>query len=101
MADLSDLVGELGSAAHDYATRGWRAEVKTNLGPPITVYNAAGGRSLLDLLGVKATLVIRENSSGRVLAAYGDPPPTNPVLVGVLAVSVALGIAAAVVAVRR
>lgn len=61
------------------------AEVKTNLGPAVTVYSGGGGFSLADALGIKAAIVIRKD--GEPIASYGVPPATEPVLVVLLAVT--------------
>lgn len=84
----NSLQNLLSSAAGNYlASSGLRAEIKTNLGPPVTIYNATpSGFSIADALGIQAALVVRD-ANGNVLASYGDPPATDPVLVSALALA--------------
>lgn len=79
--------------------RGLKVVAKTSVTPAITLYDARStGPSLLDTLGIKAHVSVTD-ASGAVLAEYGDPAPTELLLVaiyGAAAVMVALAISALV-----
>lgn len=84
---LRDFVGELGDIAGQALTGGGvRVAVKTNLGPEFEVGEGAG---LTRALGIRAAVIVRDRR-GRLLFTHGDPPPTNPLLVAVLAAAIAL-----------
>lgn len=98
---LDRIADTLRSAAGDYLASGAvRLEVKTNLGPPITLYDGGDSQSLAGALGVKAALVVRR-SDGSVIASYGEPPATDPVLIATWAVALAAIGALLVLVIRR
>jgi hypothetical protein len=84
------LDGLLGVAS-DYVGDGVSIGVKTNYGPEIPVATAAlgssststggesgGGGLLATLFGVKAAVIVR-NQSGEVISTFGEVPKTDPV----------------------
>lgn len=88
MTDWRDQLGEL--AGELLESGGVQVWVKTNLGPPWRVSGGEGG-GLAELLGLKAAVLVTDRS-GRRLASYGTPPPTEPLKVALLvAVAGALG----------
>lgn len=96
MARLADTLQAL--AGEYLASGAVTAEVKTNLGPAVTVYSGAGGFSLTDALGIQAAIVIRKD--GEPIATYGEPPATNVVLAVAYAAALVI-VAAAVVKLIR
>lgn len=81
---------DLGTA---YAGDNVRAYIKTNLGPPIPIYTGASGDGggLLDLLGIKAGLIVTDGQ-GRTLATYGEPAETDPVRAAVLLLALGVSV---------
>lgn len=87
--------------AGDYVRSGGVSiAVKTNYGPEVKLASSSiapsgapggggGGGGVLDLLGVRAAVVVRDRD-GKRLASYGDYPPTEPLRVLGLVVVVAL-----------
>lgn len=97
MAKVVDTLLELAGA---YATSGAiTAELKTNLGPPITIYSGSGGPGILDALGIKAAVIVKRD--GQTIATTGDAPATEPLVIAALALLAALVVALLIVAVRR
>lgn len=82
---LESLGSQLGALAGDIVRSGGvRVYVKTNLGPEVAVTGTGNAqRGLLDLLGLKAAVVVRDRD-GRRIAGYGDPPATDPFRVALL-----------------
>ena len=84
------IAEEVIDLAGDYVRGGGlRVSVKTNLGPELPVYNGGSSGGLIDLLGIKAGVIVRGKDGG-VIASYGDPPPTEPIKVVLLALVVGL-----------
>ncbi len=61
-----------------------RLSIKTNLGPELPVYDGDSAGGLVGLLGIKAGVIVRAKD-GSVITTYGDPPPTDPIKVALLA----------------
>ena len=96
MSSVRDVVLELAGA---YASSGAiTAELKTNLGPAVTIY-AGGGPGLLDRLGIKAAVVVKRD--GVPIASTGDPPETEPLTAAALVAAVLIVAALLVVGVRK
>jgi len=79
------------TAAGDVLSGNVVATIESNIAPAITVYSpgaGSGGASLTKALGIHAGVVVRD-SSGRVVARFGEPAKFSPaaalVLVLVLA----------------
>jgi hypothetical protein len=79
------------SLAGDAVGGALRVSVKTNYGPEFEVAQVSLGGSgaqspssstggISGILGVKAAVIVRD-AQGRVVANFGDPPPTDPVRV--------------------
>lgn len=101
------LISELEGLAGSYLTGGVTVQVKSNYTPAITVYtgstggSSSGGSSsggapsgnlFSRLIGLKAGVEVLD-SSGNVVASYGDWPPTDWVrVIAALAVIGMLGI---------
>lgn len=94
--------GVLGLAGDYVRSGGVSIAVKTNFGPEIKLASSSiapsgapgggggdGGGGVLDLLGVRAAVVVRDRS-GKRIAGYGDYPATEPLRVVGLVVVVAL-----------
>ncbi len=67
------------------------ATIETNIAPAITVYSpgsGGGGAGLAKALGIHAGVVVRD-SSGHVIAKFGDPQAFNPVAAVVVALILA------------
>lgn len=72
------LAREVGTLARDALGSGALVvSVKTNLGPEIPV-SGGEGSGLLDALGIRAAVIVRDRS-GRRIAGYGEPPATDPI----------------------
>jgi hypothetical protein len=97
---VSSLRDSLLELAGTYASSGAiTAELKTNLGPAVTIYAGGEDTGLLDALGIKAAVVVRRD--GKVIASTGDPPATEPLVAVALAVALAIAAALLVMAVRK
>lgn len=94
---MSGLIQELEGLAGSYLTGGVRVEVKSNYTPAVTVYTgSAGGSSgsgsgsssssgnlFSRLVGLQAGVRVLD-SSGNVVASYGDWPATDWVRVAIM-----------------
>lgn len=85
--DLSTLLHDLttgGALAADYNAGALQLQVKTNFGPPVTLYNQSGqpgpGAAVTDFIGLHGGVRVLD-ASGNVIAQIGDWPDTDPVKV--------------------
>jgi len=103
VAAWQEFADELVGIAGDYVRSGGiQVAVKTNLGPEFTVATSSmrsgggsgqgggsGGGGLLSLLGVRASVVVRDKSGNRI-ATYGEYPQTSYIRAAVAAGLVAV-----------
>ena len=84
-----DLVEDAADIAGDYLRSGGiRVNVKTNLGPELTVYDGKPKRGGLGSF-VRAQVIVRQ-ADGDAIATYGEPAPTEPLKVIALVAAVSL-----------
>lgn len=85
-ADILQQLAQAGAAATDLQAGGASVQIKTNYGPPITVYTATPTNAppslISQAIGLQGGVRVLD-ASGNVVAQYGAWPDTDPVRVGV------------------
>lgn len=97
---LTRVATELGSIVGEAAAQNFAVAVKTNIAPELTIYRPSSGPSLLEFLGIEYAIVVRDKQ-GRVVATYGEPPATDPVIAAAFAAVLVIGALAVVRVIRR
>ena len=106
-SSAQDLLNAALGFVRDYAAENLHVSLRTNVLPEFQVStidllggDSPAGDGVLDLLGLKAAVIVRD-TRGRTVASFGEPPAIDPLRVALLLASIALVVGLIVRGLRR